>query len=557
MAGGPFVSHAVDTPVSASSEDTPGLIIVQIDGMSRPVLDDLLSSGRMPNLGALVSSGRLTLDGWVPLLPPCTPASQAGILHGDNEGIPGFRWFEKSTGRLLVANRAEDAAEIERRLSSGDGLLAGGGVSVGNLLAGDAAYSHLTMATIEGDGRAKGPSDSGGYPFDPRSYLRIVFEMIAELVREIVQARRQRLDDVRPRMPRGPRYALERVITNVPLRILSTSIVVHEVQRGRPIIYVDYTGYDEIAHHCGPGRPDSYGAAEKIDRSIGHILDAIATAPRAYHLVVLSDHGQSLGAGFRQRYGISLAQLIAAWFGVGATFHAALQPTEYADSLTRVLHHVVKPRVASVVAGTLGSHRGIWPRLTRRRTASRGTSVAPSVDTRVADVVVCASGNLGLIYFASSPGRMTREGIESRHPGLIDALVLHPGIGMVVLRSDQGIVAIGAGGMNFLEESRVVGHDPLAGYGSTAAAGLLRVAGFENSGDIIAIGAHDAASDQVVSFEELVGSHGGLGGPQGEAFIAYPSSRRLDAEPLIGSPAINSQLRRWMSDQPPRHDALS
>lgn len=526
----------------------PGLIIVQIDGMSRPVLDDVLSSGRMPVLGALVSSGRLTVNRWVPLLPPCTPASQAGILHGDNEGVPGFRWFEKAGGRLFVANHAKDAAEIERRLSTGGGLLAGAGVSVGNLLAGDAAFSHLTMATIEGGGRAGGPRETGGYPLDPRSYLRITFEMIGELVDEIVQARRQRLDGVRPRTRRGWRYALERVVTNVPLRILSTSMVIHEVQQGRPVMYVDYTGYDEISHHCGPGRPESHGAAEKIDRSIGHILDAVAIAPRPYHMIVLSDHGQSVGATFGQRYGTSLVRLIAARIGEGSMFHGATQPTEYADGLTRIGHHLLGGRGASAIEGLLERRPGTSHHRASRAVDSHGAPLSTPADAQVADVVVCASGNLGLVYFTSAPGRMMREEIESRYPRLIDSLVHHPGIGMLVLRSAQGTVAIGAGGTNLLDEARTTGKDPLAAYGPTAAEGLRRIAGFDNSGDMVAIGRYDPATDEVVSFEELVGSHGGLGGLQNEPFIAYPSSWRLDPELLIGSPAVNRQLRRWMSD---------
>src|SRR5690349_11945640 len=106
--------------------------------MSRPALDEVLAAGRMPVLDGLLASDELRLDGWSPLLPSCTPASQAGILHGHNDGVCGFRWFEKSSGRLMVANHPKDAAEIERRLSTGDGLLARSGVSVGNLLAGDA-----------------------------------------------------------------------------------------------------------------------------------------------------------------------------------------------------------------------------------------------------------------------------------------------------------------------------------------------------------------------------------------------------------------------------------
>lgn len=529
-------------------EETPGLVIVQIDGMSRPALDEILASGRMPVLGALVSSGQLTLGRWSPLLPPCTPASQAGILHGDNDGIPGFRWFEKPSGRLMVANHAKDAAEIERRLSTGGGLLAGVGASVGNLLAGDAAFSHLTMATIEGGGRPRGPSERRGYPLDPRSYLRVTFEMIGELVDEIIGARRQRRDDVRPRIPRGWRYALERVVTNVPLRILATSMVIHEIEQGRPVIYVDFTGYDEIAHHCGPGRPESSGAAEKVDRSIGHILDAASAARRPYRLVVLSDHGQSLGATFRQLYGVTLVQLIADRIDEGVVFHDATQPTEYADGLERIGHHVLGARGAAAIEGFLERRPGAGHHRASRLVDSHGASVTSPADAQVADVVVCASGNLGLIYFTTAAGRMTREGIESRYPGLIDALVHHPGIEMLALRSADGVVAIGAGGTNLLDEGRVAGRDPLAAFGATAAEGLRRVAGFENSGDIIAIGRYDREADQVVSFEELVGSHGGLGGPQGEPFIAYPSSWRLDGEPLVGSPSINRQLRRWMSD---------
>ena len=77
------------------------------------------------------------------------------------------------------------------------------GVSVGNLLAGDAAFSHLTMATIQGRDDAPGPDEHGTYPIDPIIYMRIVIGMIRELLDEIRQARRQRSNDVQPRMPRG------------------------------------------------------------------------------------------------------------------------------------------------------------------------------------------------------------------------------------------------------------------------------------------------------------------------------------------------------------------
>ena len=526
-----------------------GLIVVQVDGMSRHALEAFIAAGWMPVVGALLASGDLRLHDWTPLLPPVTPASQAGILFGHNDGIPGFRWFEKPTGRLLVANHPEDAAEIERRLSNDTGLLAGVGVSVGNLLAGDAPSSHLTMATMETGRQLRRPGS--GYPVDPRAWLRIGAGIALELVDELAGAYMQRRDDVRPRMRRGWRFVGERIVTNVPLRVLSTSMVIHEVKQGSRLIYVDYTGYDATSHHTGPERRDTFGAAEKIDLSIGHILDAARLGPRRYHVVILSDHGQSLGTPFRQLYGITLVQLVAAQMGEGTTFDDAPGASEYSGGFRRIRRHVLGDRIASGIEGLLGHRPGRGRPSLSRIVDGHGAPLAGSADAQIGDVVVCASGNLGLIYLTAIPGRMTREAIDDRYPGLIGALVGHPGIGLLVLWSREGVVAIGRAGTNLLDEDRVVGVDPIARYGPTAVDGLRRISGFEHSGDIIAFGSYDPTTDQVVSFEELVGSHGGLGGHQDDAFIAYPGDWALADEPLIGAPAIHRQLRRWLTDLSP------
>jgi Membrane protein of unknown function. len=125
-----------------------GLLVVQMDGVGRPVLENAMRAGHVPVIGRLVRTGGSALHSWQPMLPPTTPASQAGILHGRGDVVPGFRWYEKETGRLMVANHPEDAAEILRRVSDGRGLLANDGASIGNLVSGDAPRSYLTMATV-------------------------------------------------------------------------------------------------------------------------------------------------------------------------------------------------------------------------------------------------------------------------------------------------------------------------------------------------------------------------------------------------------------------------
>jgi hypothetical protein len=525
------------------------MVVVQIDGMSRPVFDDARARGLMPVIDGLIRSGELKLDEWVPLLPPCTPASQAGILHGHNDEIPGFRWYEKETRTLLIANHAKDAAEIQRRVSDGGGLLVDGGASIGNLLSGDAAFSHLTMATIEDGQERSAPADHARYPLDPLSYLFIVAESIQELVAEIIEARRQRRENVRPRMRRGWRYAVERIVTNVPLRILSTKLVIREIHEDRPLIYVDFTGYDEISHHCGPGRPESLGAAAKIDRSIGRIVRAMDKATRRYRLVLLSDHGQSLGVPFRQGYGMTLEQFIAESIGEGSSYHGASEAFEYDNGIVRMLQHLVGGRIAAAVAGLLERRPGSNHHRASRVLDSRGAPVASPPDAEVSDVVMCASGNLGLVYLTALPGQATREAIEARYPGLIETLAAHRGIEFVAVRSDDGLVAIGSHGTRDLAEGgAATGVDPLAKHGARAAEGLRRIAGFRNSGDLLVVGRFDPATSQVVSFEELVGSHGGLGGPQGEPFIAHPADLPLNEGPLVGAPAVHRQLRRWLAD---------
>src|SRR5262245_8957030 len=106
----------------------PGMLIVQLDGVAEPVLRWAVRAGNLPTIGHWLRSGSHTMARWHTGVPSTTPASQAGILHGASAQIPGFRWYEKDTGKLMVTNRPRDAAQIEPRLSDGNGLLAGGGV---------------------------------------------------------------------------------------------------------------------------------------------------------------------------------------------------------------------------------------------------------------------------------------------------------------------------------------------------------------------------------------------------------------------------------------------
>src|SRR3954451_10765465 len=210
-----------DTIVS----EEPGLVIVQIDGLAQPILAQQVRAGRVPFIAHWIRSGQMKLDKWTALLPSQTSASQAGILHGNNSFIPAFRWWEKDTQRMMVSNHPEDATEIVRRASNGEGLLSNDGASVGNLVSGDAARSYITMATIKAPTQGLGQSRAW-YSFfvSPDKYLRAAVLTIGEIVKEYFQASRANRRGIEPSMHRGWPYPVVRAATNVGLRSLSTAL---------------------------------------------------------------------------------------------------------------------------------------------------------------------------------------------------------------------------------------------------------------------------------------------------------------------------------------------
>ena len=126
-----------------------------------------------------------------------TSASQAGILHGNNDGIPAFRWYERDRQKLMVSSNPNDAAEIVRRLSNGEGLLSNNGASICNLMTGDATRAYLTTAAIKELGAGLGDSQAFlGFFFSPNGYLRSFTMFLGEFFKERLQARRTRRSGV-------------------------------------------------------------------------------------------------------------------------------------------------------------------------------------------------------------------------------------------------------------------------------------------------------------------------------------------------------------------------
>ncbi|NIV32018.1 MAG: hypothetical protein GWN58_21800 [Anaerolineae bacterium] len=165
------------------------------------------------------------------------------------------------------------------------------------------------------------------------------------------------------------------------------------------------------------------------------------------------------------------------------------------------------------------------------------------------DVVVLASGNLGIIYSTRRDTRASLEEIEAFYPGLLDGLAEHEGIGFVLVRSDvHGPVVIGPEGRSYLREGRMEGTDPLAPFGPNAAKHLLRTDGFPDAPDILVNSFYNVETNEVAAFEELIGSHGGLGGWQTQPFVLHPAIWEKERKEIVGAEELYKVLKGWVGE---------
>ena len=519
--------------------DLTGVVFIQADGVPFPVLDWGVRAGTLPTLSRWIRSGSHHMAEWRPKLPATTPASQMGILHGTIDGIPAFRWVERDSGRVLVANKPADAAVIEAKHSDGRGLLVDDGVSVSNLFTGDAPTAYATMSAVHRTQETRHARYTvSTFLARPEGLARSLSRTVSEVVRERFQAARARRRDVHPRVDRPWSFAFERAALSGVLRDLNTTLVADAMLQGHRSIYVDFVDYDAVAHHAGLMQPESLAALEGIDAVIGQLEKVAAVTPRHYLFVVLSDHGQSQGEVFASRYGEDLATLVRRLSSSDVL--SAVENAEGTGSLNSMMASTsdtdtVLGRSLKRASDRLSAHRLEVP-----ERADTGEEETPD------NCLVFGSGNLGLVYVAGEHARLTLDELTDRFPGLVPGLVAHPGTGFVVVdTADHGPVVLGTDGEHRLREGVVVGTDPLAAFGPDAAAFVLRAATMDEAPDIYVNSLVDDLGE-VAAFEGLVGCHGGLGGWQDRAMIVWPDTLPSPESMVVGADAMHRLLVGWL-----------
>jgi uncharacterized membrane protein YvlD (DUF360 family) len=530
----------------AISSDVPGILFLEIDGLGHEVLMRAMRDGNAPNLARWVQEGTHRLVKWETDWSSQTGAAQTGLLLGSNENIPAFRWWDKEQGRAVASSAPKDVLAIEESLSTGRGLLYADGASRSNMYSGDAVHSSLTIATLRQQERHNERRGQGylAYFSNPFAMVRTIVLMVADMIKERWNAAEQRRLDVWPRGHRGFVYSLLRAFMVVVQRDLAMAAVIGDIYSGRPVVYATFSGYDEVAHHSGIERPDALSVLRNLDQTFDRIARATHDAPRPFHIVVLSDHGQSQGPTFFQRYGVTLEEVVA---------EAAKAEVVSAEMGDEGLMHL---NVTMTAVATSGGAASVIAKPFAKSTdedamaaASEDMAAVGADGKELPEVVTLASGNLGLVSFPRIPHRVTLEELEERYPAVIPTLREHPGVAFMLVRSSaHGAVAIGKAGVRYLDEDRVEGDDPLAPFGENAARKAKRTDGFPHVADLMVNSTYWPELEEVAAFEELVGSHGGMGGPQQYPFVLVPDGFALPDHLLLGPGTVHDWMRRWLAD---------
>jgi hypothetical protein len=509
-----------------------GLIMLQIDALAHSDLQRAMERGYTPTISKLLAGGDFEIRKWFCGLPSATPYCQAGIFHGENSGIPAFRFYDKPARKVITCNVPDGVQYIRDRISL-PGALAGGSSYV-NLMDGDAQTVAFTVATREKMSvyqRLGGKRMAVLIMLHPIRVARMLVQSVLEYLLE--EWERLRGELARRVTHSEGIFPFIRILSNVIIRELQTMAILLDVYLGVPVIYSTYMQYDELAHHFGPSSKQAHADLRRTDSRLSEIWRMVRLAGgRQYDIVILSDHGMTPSHSYRVRFRESLGATIEKMLDADV-LSSHSEVSEYADIGSEVLEAV------AVITPPASRRRRLVRRArdwVRSRYGLREIIVPEKY--RVAsnhDVVVTYSSCLALLYFADDERHLSLADIlgDSRRARLYAGLLAHEGIGLVATQTPGGVhvesktgkAMIRDGGLSVLD-----GSNPMEIYGSAphelrAVESLVMQS---NAGDCVLFGAYDGKD--IISFDDQVGAHGSAGGDQTYPFLITPTWLEASSE---------------------------
>ena len=492
---------------AAPVPDRRRLLIVQIDGLSRAVLEEAIAKGRVPFLARLVSQRGYRMAPMSVGLPTSTPAFQMAAMYGVRPDIPGFHYHDKRRRVDIYFPRGGDAAHVEATQAAGRRGIVRDGGTYGCVFTGGAANNLLTFTMF------KRPTGAGLLRTISMAVVLawVVLKGTVVSMIELSRALLRVAADPLSVWTGGWKWLAIKIVISVWLRELFTLAVAHDLYAGVGAIYVNYLDYDIAAHAWGPRHRRALRALRRVDASIHRLWRVLRRVPEyRYDLHVLSDHGQATCRSYRQATGGPPIEetLFDDFFDPSS----APRPAELEGRAHRIatgLKAYRSRRAPGLFQRFVNYLERDFPRLLGEMPESRER----------AGIRIISAGPNAFVYFLNSPEPLTLEEIEKRFPALATGISAAPGIGIVLVRSASGPLCFWRGRRYALDELHA---GPFAGRVDLeqVVEGIRDLMAMRSAGDLVIYGIAAPGGD--VSFISEAGTHAGPSPDEMQTFVIHP-----------------------------------
>ncbi len=485
-------------PRAQNKPSDSGLIMVQIDGLSKKQLEIALENDRMPFLKSLMEKEKYSNHNFYSGLPAATPSVQGELYYGVRTVVPAFGFRDHRTGRLVRMFANEIAHEVETDMQKNNHGLLKGGSSYCNIYSGGSDEVHFCATSF------------GWSEFlrtvNPFKILLVVvlnvwmfFRVLGLMIFEFFLA----TFDFFRGIVSGRQFWQElimipaRVVVVVLLRELVTVGASFDSARGLPIIHLNLLGYDEQAHRRGPESRFAHWTLRGIDNAIRRIWkSAHRGAGREYDLWVFSDHGQETTQPYQLEHGKLIQEVVA----------------EMVDGCLIESTPVQKQKVEHLPT------RADWLGIGWLVSMLFGEQ-DHDIQARSSNVQTVTSGPLGFVYLLSAK-------IKQRCDELANRLVQESHVPMVIqAKEDNQAKVTTAEGSYILPQDAVLVFGADHPFLEDVNEDLIRLVHHPDSGDLVLVGWKNKSHS--TSFVLQNGAHAGPGIEETRGFALLPPDASL------------------------------
>jgi Type I phosphodiesterase / nucleotide pyrophosphatase len=488
-------------------------LVIQIDGLSRAVLEHALARGHMPFLARLLRRQGFRLEPMSVSLPTSTPAFQMAAFYGVEPDIPGFHYHDKRRGADVYFPRGGDAAGVEQAQARGRRGILEEGSAYGCVFTGGAVNNLFNFTNL------KRPTGAGLLRAVAAFVVLawVLVKGIALTLVELVRAVLRFLADPVGETARGWKWLAIKVGVSVWVRHLFTLVTSRDLYAGVPAVYVNYLDYDVFAHAFGPRHRLALRALRRLDRSMHVLWRVVRRVPEhRYDVYVLADHGQAATRPYAEvSDGRRLERVL---------LEDLLQP---AGALVQTPTQPGRPRLAQ---GIQAYRRQCTPGVLQRfinyleRDFPWVVGDVPEAEQR-AGVRVVSAGPNAFVYFLTDREPVPLEELDRRFPGLADEISRTRGVGFVLARSGEGPVCLWRGKRYLVDHER--GGPLVTGRadGDLVVEGIRALMAMPSAGDLVIYG--NDSPDGNISFIPEHGAHAGPSAEEMQTFIVCPANVTL------------------------------